>query len=86
MDLMGTYAYGLVMKDLNPDLSKEKTLPRFYTDILENGGKGMENGKGIYNYTPEEVLVWKEMCAEFAFRIEKLIRKYANHEISVTNP
>jgi len=86
MDLMGTYAYGLVMKDLNPDLSKEKKLPGFYTNILEKGAQGMENGKGLYDYKPEDVELWKKMCAEFSFRIEKIIRKYANHEINVTNP
>ncbi len=86
MDLMGTYAYGLVMKDLNPDLSKEKKLPGFYTNILQNGAKGMENGKGFYDYDPGDVELWKKMCAEFSFRIEKIIRKYANHEINVTNP
>lgn len=86
MDLMGTYAYGLVMKDLNPDLSKEKKLPEFYTNILEKGAQGMENGIGLYDYTQKDIALWKKMCAEFSFRIEKVIRKYANHEINVTNP
>ncbi|GAA4749782.1 3-hydroxyacyl-CoA dehydrogenase family protein [Flavisolibacter ginsenosidimutans] len=76
MDLMGTYAYGMVMKDLNPDLSREKRLPQFFVDILSEGGNGMENGKGLYNYTPEEKAQWQETFREFSFRIEEIIDKY----------
>lgn len=76
MDLMGTYAYGMVMKDLNPDLSKEQKLPEFFTDILKEGGLGMQNGKGLYNYEPDEVKEWRNTFNEFSFKIEEIINKY----------
>jgi 3-hydroxybutyryl-CoA dehydrogenase len=76
MDLMGTYAYGRVMKDLNPDLSKEQELPKFFTDILQEGGLGMQNGKGLYNYEPNEVKEWRKTFNEFSFKIEEIINKY----------
>jgi 3-hydroxybutyryl-CoA dehydrogenase len=76
MDLMGTYAYGMVMKDLNPDLSKEKQLPEFFTDILKQGGLGMKNGKGLYHYTPDEIKHWQKIVSEFSYQIEDIIDKY----------
>lgn len=76
MDLMGTYAYGMVMKDLNPDLSKGQKLPEFFTDIVKKGGLGMQNGKGFYQYTPDEVKLWKKIVGEFSYQIEEIINKY----------
>jgi 3-hydroxybutyryl-CoA dehydrogenase len=76
MDLMGTYAYGLVMKDLNPDLSKARELPAFFSKIVENGGQGMKNGEGLYHYTAEEVKNWKKVFNEFSQQIEGIMNKY----------
>lgn len=76
MDLMGTYAYGMVMKDLNPDLSKDQELPKFFTDIIKEDCLGMQNGKGLYQYTPAEVKQWQKIFAEFSYQIEKIIKKY----------
>jgi 3-hydroxybutyryl-CoA dehydrogenase len=76
MDLMGTYAYGMVMKDLNPDLSKEQELPDFFKKIINEGGIGMENGKGLYQYSPEEVKTWKNIFNEFSYQIEEIMNKY----------
>lgn len=87
MDLMGTYAYGMVMKDLNPDLSREKELPSFFVGILNKGGVGMENGKGLYDYTPEEGRQWRETFREFSHRIEEVINKYPfNYRHNGTQP
>lgn len=76
MDLMGTYAYAVVMKDLNPELADNASLPDFYIDILKDGGAGMENGKGFYEYTDEEILNWQESFRKFSYQIEKLIDRY----------
>ena len=76
MDLMGTYAYGMVMKDLNPDLSKEQELPDFFTDIIKKGGLGIENGKGLYDYTTDEMRLWRKVFNEFSYKIEDIINKY----------
>jgi 3-hydroxybutyryl-CoA dehydrogenase len=76
MDLMGTYAYGMVMKDLNPDLSKDTELPDFMQQILKQGGQGMQNKKGFYNYTAEEVEHWKAVMDKFSYQIQTIIEKY----------
>ncbi len=77
MDIMGTSAYGMVMKDLNPDLSKDTELPEFFLKILEAGGLGMENGKGFYNYSDAEVDNWKKTTEEFSYQINAIIEKYS---------
>lgn len=76
MDLMGTYAYGMVMKDLNPDLSKDTELPNFFKQIMESGGLGMENHKGFYSYSEEDVDNWKRTMEEFSYQIQSMIEKY----------
>jgi 3-hydroxybutyryl-CoA dehydrogenase len=76
MDLMGTYAYGMVMKDLNPDLSKDTQLPEFMSKILAEGGEGMKNKKGFYNYTDAEVDKWKDTMETFSYQIRAIIEKY----------
>jgi 3-hydroxybutyryl-CoA dehydrogenase len=76
MDLMGTYAYGMVMKDLNPDLSKDAMLPQFMEQVLANGGAGMQNNKGFYNYTANEAAKWKEVTEKFSYQIQAIIEKY----------
>jgi 3-hydroxybutyryl-CoA dehydrogenase len=76
MDLMGTYIYGLVMKDMNPDLSKERHIPAFFTNIISSGGQGMENRKGFYAYEDSEVQKWNELSRIFSYQIQKIIAKY----------
>jgi len=76
MDLMGTSAYGMVMKDLNPDLSKNQELPQVMESILSNGGNGMEIGSGFYKYSKEEAENWKRTIVEFSYQIQKIIEKY----------
>lgn len=76
MDLMGTYMYGVVMKDLNPELSKNSHIPKFCQDLIDNGSQGMANGKGFYNYEPGEAEQWEKVFSEFSYRIEEIISKY----------
>ncbi len=76
MDLMGTYIYGLVMKDLNPDLSTGRGLPDFFTEILKKGGKGMENGDGLYQYNDEDIKNWDEKFRRFSYQIKQVMDKY----------
>ncbi|QKJ32643.1 3-hydroxyacyl-CoA dehydrogenase [Mucilaginibacter mali] len=76
MDLMGTYAYGMVMKDLNPDLSKDTHIPRFMDKVLQDGGMGMKNKKGFYTYTDGEVERWHDTMEKFSYQIRAIIEKY----------
>lgn len=75
MDLMGPYAYGLVMKDLNRELSKDAHIPPFFEEIMDQGGLGMDNNKGFYEYDEEEVKRWNEIFRTFSFQIQDIIGK-----------
>ena len=76
MDITGLQAYYSVMKDLFPTLNNQKDVPTLISDIVENGGNGIVNGKGFYNYTIEEAEEWEKAYEEFAFDISRLSAKY----------
>jgi 3-hydroxybutyryl-CoA dehydrogenase len=76
MDLTGVPAYHNVMKDLFPTLSNSTEVPKLIDDIVKNGGRGVSNGKGFYNYTPEEAKLWEETFEEFSFEIRNVAGKY----------
>lgn len=76
MDLMGTFGYGVVMKDLNPELSKSSELPDFFYDILQSGGEGISNGNGFYKYSKEQQELWKSTVEKFSYQIKEIIDKY----------
>lgn len=76
MDMTGVAAYHNVMKELFPTLSNSKEVPKLIDDIVKSGGRGISNGKGFYNYTPEEVQMWEDTFTEFSFDIKKLADKY----------
>lgn len=76
MDLTGVPAYHNVMKDLFPTLSNSTSVPALIDDIVKKGGRGVANGKGFYDYTPEEAKLWEETFTEFSFDIRELALKY----------
>ena len=76
MDLMGTFIYGVVMQDLNPDLSKAQDIPDFFKEIMAKDRYGMENGKGFFEYEKEEIENWHAIFRKFSYQIQKIIEKY----------
>jgi len=81
MDLMGTYIYGVVMQDLNRDLSKARNVPDFFKEIMAKGHYGMETGKGFFEYEEGEAVTaavenWHAIFREFSYQIQKIIEKY----------
>lgn len=76
MDLMGTYAYGMVMKDLNRELSNIDRLPKILQEKKYKGEVGMDVGKGFYTYSDEEKASWEKAVKAFSQEIQQLIKKY----------
>lgn len=76
MDLTGVPAYHTVMKDLFPTLSTSTEVPELIDDIVKEGGRGVANAKGFYEYTPEEAKLWEETFTEFSYEIRKIALKY----------
>lgn len=76
MDLTGVPAYHTVMKDLFPTLHNGTEVPELIDKIVREGGKGVANAHGFYNYTPEEAKLWEETFTEFSYEIRQLALKY----------
>jgi 3-hydroxybutyryl-CoA dehydrogenase len=76
MDLTGVPAYHTVMKDLFPTLSNETKIPELIDDIVKAGGKGILNGHGFYEYTPDEAKMWHDTFEQFSYEIRRLALKY----------
>ena len=76
MDLTGVAAYHTVMKDLFPTLNNGMQVPELIDKIVREGGKGVANAHGFYNYTPEEAKCWEETFTEFSYEIRELALKY----------
>jgi len=76
MDLTGVPAYHTVMKDLFPTLNNDTAVPRLIDDIVREGGRGIANAHGFYEYTEEEARLWEETFKEFTYEIRKLALKY----------
>ena len=76
MDLTGIPAYGAVMKDLNPELSNSKEVPKLMQEIIEQGAKGTQNARGFYSYTPETAKEWDKTFIRFSYDIRRLASKY----------
>ena len=76
MDLTGVPAYHNVMKDLFPTLNNQTTVPALIENIVQQGGRGVANAKGFYDYTPEEAKLWEETFTAFSYEIRRLALKY----------
>lgn len=76
MDLTGVPAYHTVLKDLFPTLNNSKEVPELIDKIVREGGKGVTNAKGFYEYSPEEARLWEETFTEFSYEIRQLALKY----------
>jgi len=76
MDLTGIGAYRTVMKDLFPILSNANSPGKLINKIVEEGGNGIFNGKGFYEYSEEERKLWQEAYTKFTYEIRELALKY----------
>ena len=59
MDLTGLPAYAAVMQRLLPTLNRDTDVPRTMRELVAGGAKGVANGRGFYDYTPEEAERWQ---------------------------
>ena len=76
MDFTGIASYRKVMKDLFPTLDNSDAPGRLINKIVDEGGLGITNGKGFYDYTEEEKEVWQKLYSDFSFEIRDLTLKY----------
>jgi 3-hydroxybutyryl-CoA dehydrogenase len=76
MDLTGIAAYERVMRDLWPDLSCAKKVPKLMRQVTKSGALGVANSKGFYKYSKAEARRWEKKFLRFTYEIRALARKY----------
>lgn len=76
MDLTGVPAYHTVMKNLLPTLNNSTEVPELIDKVVREGGKGILNSHGFYEYEPGEAEIWEETFKEFTYDIRELALKY----------
>jgi 3-hydroxybutyryl-CoA dehydrogenase len=76
MDLTGIPAYAAVMRELLPELSCNKQVPKLMQEVVASGGRGISNAKGFYDYTPVEAKRWEKRFLGFSYEIRALALKY----------
>ena len=76
MDLTGFQAYYHVMKDLFPELTNQPEVPPLMENIVKEGGNGVFNGRGFYNYTEEEADAWAKAFEEFRYAVHDFSKNY----------
>lgn len=74
MDLMGTYAYGVVMQKLNQELTNTVIPPPAFKRFAEPNEP--DNSGGLYNYSKENQNKWESRMRSFSFEIRELMEKY----------
>ena len=77
MDLTGIGAYADVMKDLLPELSNRKTLPKIMKEVVARRAAGVSNRKGFYKYTETTAKEWTKAWVDLNYDLAKLVEKYS---------
>lgn len=76
MDLTGVPAYHTVMQRLLPTLNNSTQVPELIDKVVREGGRGVANGKGFYEYAPGEAELWEQTFSEFTYDIRELALRY----------
>jgi 3-hydroxybutyryl-CoA dehydrogenase len=72
----GPEAYARVMKGVLPTLSKADEVSPTMQALAESGARGTANGRGFFNYTPEEARRWDELYRRHAWRVARMQNEY----------
>jgi 3-hydroxybutyryl-CoA dehydrogenase len=77
MDLTGgPELYFKAMEPVVPTLSKADAPTAHMRQLAESGARGILNGRGFYNYTPEEARRWEELYRQHAWRVTQMQNEY----------
>ncbi len=76
MDYTGLKDAHATCRNIFPVLSNAEDLSPQMNDIVNAHAKGVQNGKGFYNYTEEEADAWSEAFAAFNKDIYQLAAAY----------
>lgn len=72
----GPELYAKAMRQVLPTLSKADEVPPAMRQLAESGARGIVNGRGFFNYTPEEARHWEELYRRHAWRVARMQNEY----------
>lgn len=75
MDLTGLQVYGKVMKDLNPELSRETQVPARMQQLMDRGASGVSNGDGFYRYDSKDGEQLEQAWRDMAWQIRRMVEQ-----------
>jgi 3-hydroxybutyryl-CoA dehydrogenase len=77
MDLTGgPELYAQAMQQVLPSLNNSTEIPPVMKRLAGTGARGVANGRGFYNYTPEEARRWEELYRRHAWRVAQMQNEY----------
>jgi 3-hydroxybutyryl-CoA dehydrogenase len=72
----GPELYAKAVQHVLPTLNNSTELPPVLKKLAETGARGIVNGHGFYNYTPEEARRWEELYRRHAWRVAQMQNEY----------
>lgn len=79
----GPSLYARAMAGVWPDLDQSTELPKTLRMFVESDARGIANGRGFYEYTPEEVRLWKAKLRDRVWAVRAL--QDANPTVETTS-
>ncbi|SHN14397.1 3-hydroxybutyryl-CoA dehydrogenase [Cyclobacterium lianum] len=76
MDLMGTFVYGVVMKDLNPELSRTKNIPGFFAEMVKQDSMKNASERAHQAHSSSGLGKLEISFLEFSRKMRALMEKY----------
>lgn len=76
MDYLGLKDYYRAFENIFPTLSNDDSVPELMKEMVRLKVRGTVDGKGLYNYTPEEAKAWNKAFALFNEDIFRLAARY----------
>ncbi len=77
MDLTGGPAlYSTVMEGVLPSLNNSTELSPTMQKLREDDARGIANGHGFYDYTPEQARQWEELLRQHTWTVRELMNNY----------
>lgn len=82
----GPTLYGLAMQHVASGSQGDKTppepLPQSLAELVRQDARGISNGHGFYEYTPDEAARWEERQRRHAW----LVKEWLDAEFPISNP
>ena len=72
----GPELYAKAMQHVLPSLNNSTEIPPAIQRLAAAGARGIANGRGFYNYSPEEARQWEELYRRHAWRVAQMQNEY----------